>query len=63
MKKLVVSMLLVLLLVTGCGKTPTLKNGEDAIVDLKEGAISVDDLYQEMKSKYALNVSSSFTVI
>ena len=56
MKKLVVSMLLVLLLVTGCGKTPTLKNGEDAVVDLKEGAISVDDLYQEMKSKYALNV-------
>ena len=56
MKKLVVSMLLVLLLVTGCGKTPTLKNGEEAVADLKEGAISVDDLYKEMKDKYALNV-------
>ena len=55
MKKLIVSVLLVLLLVTGCGKV-SLKNGEEAVVDLKEGAISVDTLYEEMKNKYALNI-------
>jgi len=55
MKKLIVSVLLVLLLVTGCGKV-TLKNGEEAVVDLKEGAISVDTLYNKMKDRYALNI-------
>ena len=55
MKKLIVSVLLVLLLVTGCGKV-SLKNGEEAIVDLKEGAISVDTLYSKMKDRYALNI-------
>ncbi len=55
MKKLIVSVLLVLLLVTGCGKV-SLKNGEEAVVDLKEGAISVDTLYSKMKDRYALNI-------
>lgn len=56
MKKLVVSMLVMLLLVTGCGKVPVLSNGEEAVLSLDEGAISVDELYQEMKNKYALSV-------
>ena len=45
-----------LLLVTGCGKVPKLENGQDAVVTLKGGDISVDDLYKEMKERYALSV-------
>ena len=56
MKKLVVSMLLVLMLVTGCRKVPKLENGQEAVISLDNGAISVDDLYEEMKDRYALNV-------
>lgn len=55
MKKLLISMLLVLLLVTSCGKVPVLENGQEAIMTSKTGDISVDDLYEEVKSKYALN--------
>ncbi len=56
MKKLVVSMLLVVLLLTGCASNAKLSNGEEKVVDLTVGAISVDDLYKEMKNKYALNI-------
>ena len=56
MKKIVISMLVVLLLITGCGKVPVLSNGEEAVITLDDGAISVDELYQEMKNKYALSV-------
>lgn len=56
MKKLVISMLIVLLVTTGCGKIPKLENGQEAVVSLKEGMISVDDLYEEMKKEYALNI-------
>lgn len=56
MKKLFVSMCLVLLLVTSCGKVPKLANGEEAIVTLQDKKISVDALYQEMKDTYALSV-------
>lgn len=55
MKKLLISMLLVLLLVTSCGKVPVLENGQEAVITSKAGDISVDDLYEEVKSKYALN--------
>lgn len=55
MKKLLISLLLVLLLVTGCGKVPVLENGQEAVMTSKDGDISVDDLYEEMKNKYALN--------
>jgi len=43
------------LLTTGCGKVPKLENGQDAVVSFKDSKISVDDLYKEMKEKYALN--------
>lgn len=46
----------VLLLVTGCGKVPKLENGKDSVVTLKDSSISVDDLYTEMKDRYALSV-------
>lgn len=45
----------VLLVVTGCGKVPKLKNGEEAVVTLKGDDISVDTLYNAVKEKYALN--------
>lgn len=43
------------LLVAGCGEIPKTKNGEDALVTFKDGEkISVDEVYNEMKNKYAL---------
>ena len=56
MKKLLLSTMIVLLLATGCGKVPKLQNGQEAVVTLKDGDISVDALYQELKDKYALNI-------
>jgi len=56
MKKLLISMLIVLLCVTGCGKVPKLENGQEAVVTLKGKDISVDSLYEEIKDKYALSV-------
>lgn len=57
MKKLLLSLCITLLLVTGCGKTVKLENGKNAVVDLKEiGGISVEDLYTEMKDKYAISI-------
>lgn len=56
MKKLLISMLVVLICVTGCGKVPKLENGQDAVVTLKGKDISVDSLYEEIKDKYALSV-------
>ena len=56
MKKIFLSMLITLLLLTGCGKVPVLSNGQEAVLSLKDGGISVDELYQRMKKSYALNV-------
>ena len=56
MKKKIVCLMLGLLLLTGCGKVSKLKNGQDAVVSFKNGdKISVDDLYNELKEKYALS--------
>ena len=55
-KKLLISMTMVLFLVTGCGKVAKLENGQDAVVTFKENEISVDNLYSEMKDRYALSV-------
>ena len=55
MKKKLFLLTLSLFLVCGCGKIPKLKNGEEAVVTFKNGdKISVDDLYNEVKDKYAL---------
>ena len=60
MKKqlLIASMVALTLCTTACGKVPTLKNGEDAVVSFnkKSNSISVDTLYEELKEKYAVNV-------
>ena len=56
MKKVLLTTLAVLLLVTGCKNVPKLENGKEKVVSFKEGGIAVDDLYDELKSKYALNI-------
>jgi len=57
MKKKIIGLCLVLLLATGCGKTPKLENGSEAIVSFKDSdAISVDDYYNEIKNKYGLQI-------
>lgn len=55
-KKIFICFLAVSLLATGCGKVSQLENGQDAVVTLSSGDISVDNLYEEMKDKYALSV-------
>lgn len=58
MKKKLFLLTLSLFLVCGCGKIPKLKNGEEAVVTFKNGdKISVDDLYKELKDKYALDAT------
>ena len=56
-KKLLICLFALLFLVTSCGKTPKLENGQEAVVTIKDGEdISVDALYEEMKDTYALSV-------
>ncbi len=54
--KLVGTTMAVLLFITGCGKVPKLKNGEEAIITLDSENISVDTLYKEIKEKFGLSV-------
>ena len=54
--RILVGGLATLLLLTGCGKVAKLDNGQDAVVNLSNGGISINDLYTEMKDKYAINV-------
>ncbi len=54
-KKILTLSVATLLLVSGCGKIPKLENGQDAVVTIKNGDISVDTLYQSVKDRYALS--------
>ncbi len=56
MKKKVILLLAIVLMVAGCGKEAKLSNGSDAVVSMKDsGLISINDLYTEMKDKYAIS--------
>ena len=58
MKKKLFLLTLSIFLICGCGKIPKLKNGEDAVVTFKNGdKISANDLYNELKDKYALDAT------
>lgn len=58
MKKKLFLLTLSLFLVCGCGKIPKLKNGEEAVIEFKNGEkISVDELYNELKKDYALQAT------
>lgn len=56
MKKKLVVLALIVLLMSGCGsKIPTLSNGDEAVVTLKDGSmISANELYEAVKDDYAL---------
>ena len=56
MKKKLLVLCLCLILTSGCGKQiPKLKNGKEAVVTFKGNKkISVDDLYEKVKSDFAL---------
>lgn len=57
MKKKILIALLILGCTAGCGKVPKLSNGKEAVVSFEDTKISIsaDDLYNEIKEKYALN--------
>ncbi len=55
MKKKIVILGACTMLLCGCGKIPTLSNGEEAVVKFENGdMISVNDLYNDIKDNYAL---------
>ena len=54
MKRKVFLIALSVFLLAGCGKIPTLKNGEQAVVSIDGGGISANELYEEIKDKYGL---------
>ena len=56
MKKKIIVLALIVLLMSGCGsKIPTLSNGDEAVVTLKDGSmISANELYEVLKDDYAL---------
>jgi len=55
MKKKIFALVATVLLLSGCGKIPTLENGQEAIVTINEGLdISINDLYNELKDTVGL---------
>ena len=55
MKKKVLILGVCSLLLCGCGKIPTLSNGDEAVVTFKDGdMISANDFYEEIKNNYGL---------
>ena len=54
MKRKLFLIALSIFLIAGCGKIPTLKNGEQAVVSIDGGGISTNELYEEIKEKYGL---------
>jgi foldase protein PrsA len=55
-KKLIIGLLLTTLIVTGCGKIPELKDGKQVVSEIGGTTISADDLYKELKGRYARDV-------
>ena len=58
MKKKIIIMILTVSLVTGCGKSiPKLDNGQEALIEFGDGtSYSVDEVWEEVKETYALDV-------
>ena len=56
MKKKVLLLGVCSLLLCGCGKIPTLSNGDEAVVTFKDGEmISANDFYEEIKNSFGLS--------
>ncbi len=49
MKKKIIMLALCVLMISGCGKIPTLSNGDEAMVTLKGSMISANDYFAELK--------------
>lgn len=57
MKKKIILCILALGMLTGCGSIPKLSNGNEAILEFKDGSmISVDDVWNDVKDQYGLAV-------
>jgi len=52
-KKIVLMLCFGLLVVTGCGKVPQLKNGEEVFLQVNGKNVSTNDVYEELKESYA----------
>lgn len=50
-EKLIAGVLVVTLLLTGCGSSATLKNGKQVVAKLKGKTITAEDLYDELKTQ------------
>lgn len=55
-KNTIISLCLVALLVTGCGKIAKLENGEEVVVSINGENITANDLYNQIKDKYGRDV-------
>ena len=55
MKKLIMTICLCTLLLSGCKKETKLANGEEVIVHINGKDFSANDLYKEMKKSYGAN--------
>ena len=56
MKKKILILGVCSLLLCGCGKIPTLSNGDEAVVTFKDGEmISANDFYEEIKNSFGLD--------
>lgn len=57
MKKKLILCIITIGLLTGCGSIPKLSNGEEAIVEFKDGTmISVDEIWKDFKDQYGLHL-------
>ncbi len=59
MKKFLKTLLVfcgILLIVSGCGKIPVAKNGEEDVLKLKDTDVTVTTLYEALKDKYGVEV-------
>ncbi|MCM1053040.1 MAG: peptidylprolyl isomerase [Ruminococcus sp.] len=54
MKKKILILGVCTVMLCGCGKIPKLSNGDEAVVTFKDGAISANDFYEEIKNNYGL---------
>ncbi|HHX17096.1 MAG TPA: hypothetical protein GX725_04230 [Mollicutes bacterium] len=55
-KTMIISLCLMMFLVTGCGKVAELENGEDIVASFNGTTITANDLYDEIKNRYARDV-------
>ena len=56
MKKKIIGLCAILLAVSGCGKIPTLDNGEEAVITFdNDHMISINEFYNTLKETYGLD--------